>query len=44
MPAPPYGYEMIKFRTSFANKADVTETVTLVREGSDWRVVGYWLS
>lgn len=44
VPAPPYGYEMIKFRTSFANKADVTETVTLVREGSDWRVVGYWLS
>lgn len=44
VPAPPYGYEMIKFRTSFANKADVTETVTLAREGSDWRVVGYWIS
>jgi len=44
VPAPPYGYEMIKFRTRFANKADVTETVTLVREGSDWRVVGYWIS
>lgn len=44
VPAPPYGYEMIKFRTSFANKAEVTETVTLVREGSSWRVVGYWIS
>jgi hypothetical protein len=44
LPAPPYGYEMIKFRTSFANKPEATETVTLVREGSDWRVVGYWIS
>ena len=44
LPAPPYGYEMVKFRTSFANRADATETVTLVREGSDWRVVGYWIS
>lgn len=44
VPAPPYGYEMVKFRTSFANKAEAVETVTLVREGSDWRVVGYWIS
>lgn len=44
VPAPPYGYEMIKFRTSFANRADVTETLTLAREGSEWRVVGYWIS
>lgn len=44
VPAPPYGYEMIKFRTSFANKTGATETVTLVREGSGWRVVGYWIS
>jgi DNA-binding CsgD family transcriptional regulator len=44
LPAPPHGYEMIKFRTSFANKPEATETVTLVREGSDWRVVGYWIS
>lgn len=44
VPAPPYGYEMIKFRTSFANRAEAIETVTLAREGADWRVVGYWIS
>jgi len=41
VPAPPYGYEMVKFHTSFANKPDTTETVTLSREGGSWRVVGY---
>jgi hypothetical protein len=30
----------VKFRTSFANKADVVETVSLDREGGTWRVVG----
>ena len=35
---------VIKFHTSFANKAEAIETVTLAREGSDWRVVGYWIS
>ena len=43
MPAPPAGVEVVKFRTSFANKADVIETVSLAREGSDWRVVGIYL-
>jgi DNA-binding CsgD family transcriptional regulator len=43
VPAPPHGYEMVKFRTSFANRANVVETVTLVREAQAWRVVGYWL-
>ena len=43
VPAPPNGYEMVKFRTSFANRAAVVETVTLVREGQAWRVVGYWI-
>lgn len=41
VPAPPYGYEMVKFRTSFANRPGTVETVTLVREGQAWRVVGY---
>ncbi len=41
VPAPPHGYEMIKFRTSFANKPDTVETLSLVREGGAWRVVGY---
>jgi DNA-binding CsgD family transcriptional regulator len=40
LPAPPYGYEVVKFRTSFANKADALETVSLDREKGAWRVVG----
>jgi DNA-binding CsgD family transcriptional regulator len=40
LPAPPYGYEVLKFRTSFANKADALETVTLEREDGGWHVVG----
>lgn len=41
LPAPPSGYEVLRFRTSFVGKADAIETVTLEREGSAWRVVGY---
>lgn len=40
LPAPPHGYEVVKFRTSFANKAEAVETVTLEREDGGWRVVG----
>lgn len=40
LPAPPYGYEVVKFRTSYANKAEAIETVTLEREDGSWRVVG----
>lgn len=40
LPAPPYGYEVVKFRTRFANKAEAVETVTLDREDGGWRVVG----
>ena len=40
VPAPPHGYEMVKFRTSFANKAEALETVTLDREDGRWRVTG----
>lgn len=40
LPAPPHGYEVVKFRTHFANKAETTETVTLDREDGAWRVVG----
>jgi hypothetical protein len=31
---------VVKFRTSFANKADAVETVTLDSEDDVWRVVG----
>lgn len=40
VPAPPYGYRMVKFRTDYANKAGAIETLSLVREGDAWRVVG----
>lgn len=40
VPAPPYGYQVVKFRTSYANKAGAIETLSLVREGEEWRVVG----
>ena len=40
LPAPPMGYEVVKFRTRFANKAETLETVTLEREDGRWRVVG----
>jgi DNA-binding CsgD family transcriptional regulator len=40
LPAPPYGYEVVKFRAKYANNANAVETVTLEREGDAWRVVG----
>lgn len=40
LPAPPAGYEVVKFRTRFANKTEAVETVTLDREEGSWRVVG----
>ncbi len=38
--APPRGFQLVKFRTQFANQPDVAETVTLDRENGEWRVVG----
>ncbi|UAK24563.1 helix-turn-helix domain-containing protein [Sphingomonas nostoxanthinifaciens] len=40
LPAPPAGYEVVKFRTRFAKKDETVETVTLDREDGGWRVVG----
>jgi len=39
LPAPPYGYEVVKFRTRFANKTEAIETVTLENESGSRRVV-----
>lgn len=39
--APPAGYRQITFRSSFAGKEEAVEIVTLEREKSEWRVVGY---
>ncbi|MGX7896322.1 helix-turn-helix domain-containing protein [Tsuneonella sp. HG222] len=41
VPAPPSSYQMVKFETTFANKADTLETLTLVRDAEGWKVVGY---
>jgi DNA-binding CsgD family transcriptional regulator len=44
LPAPPAGYEVVKFRTRFANRPEpIVETVTLEREGGTWQVVGVYL-
>lgn len=40
LPAPPSGYEVVKFRTDFSNKDNVVETVTLNREDGGWKVAG----
>lgn len=40
LPAPPGGYEVVKFRTSFADKANMVETVTLDHEDGGWKIVG----
>jgi DNA-binding CsgD family transcriptional regulator len=40
VPAPPYGYQMVRFRADYANKAGTIETLSLIREGGAWRVVG----
>lgn len=43
VPTPPAGAEIVKFRSSFANKAGVTETVSLANEGGQWKVTGIYL-
>ncbi|WP_237487464.1 helix-turn-helix domain-containing protein [Parapontixanthobacter aurantiacus] len=43
MPPTPQGYMVVKYRTDFAQQADMLETVTLVRENGNWRVVGIYL-
>jgi len=44
LPGTPAGaYEVIQFRTDFANRPGATETVTLVREGTAWKVTGYFI-
>ncbi|GAA0731924.1 hypothetical protein GCM10009075_03600 [Sphingomonas trueperi] len=41
--APDGDYEILKFQTAFADRRESVETVMLVREGSGWRVVGYFI-
>ena len=42
-PAPPNGSHTIQFRTDFANKRGVIETLSLIREGGSWKVVGIYI-
>ena len=43
MPTPPAGYEIVKFRTNFANKANAIEKVSLERSAGTWRVAGVYV-
>src|SRR3546814_20946287 len=38
--APPYGYQLVKFRNDYQNKAGADEQLSLAREGGSWGVVG----
>lgn len=40
VPAPPYGYKMVKFKTDYANKTGAVETISLSWEDGSWKVVG----
>lgn len=40
VPAPPYGYQLVKFRTRYANRTEAIETVSLSWENDAWRVAG----
>lgn len=39
-PAPPHGYWVIRFSTTYANKASAIETVSLAAEDGNWKVAG----
>lgn len=40
VPAPPYGYRSVKFRTRYAKGGEQVETVMLDQEETEWKVVG----
>lgn len=40
VPAPPMGYQLVKFRSAYAGGKTQTESLTLAREGSEWKVTG----
>jgi len=41
--APDGDYAIVKYDTEFANKSQSTETVAMVRERGEWRLVGYFI-
>jgi hypothetical protein len=40
---PPGEYEIVEFKSSFTNKTNMVERIVLAREGSAWKVIGYFL-
>ena len=43
-PPTPEGYSIVKFTTKFANRdAAMTETVSLIAEGGEWRIAGVYV-
>jgi DNA-binding CsgD family transcriptional regulator len=42
-PAPPNGYRTVRFRTDFANRTGVVETLSLDRDSRGWHVVGIYI-
>lgn len=43
VPAPPSGYQLVKFRSRYANRAETTLTLSLERENERWKVSGIML-
>lgn len=44
LPGAPTGqYEIIKFQTNFAQKADAIETIVLAHDAAGWKVAGYFI-
>jgi hypothetical protein len=41
--APDGDYQVLKIDSRFAHKSDAIETLTLMRDGGDWRVAGYFI-
>ena len=41
--APEGKYAVLNFAAGFTKQADATETVVLVQQGEDWKVVGYFI-
>jgi DNA-binding CsgD family transcriptional regulator len=42
-PAPPNGYRTVRFRTDFARKRGVIETLSLEQDGKAWRIAGIYI-
>jgi hypothetical protein len=41
--APDGDYALMQFQTSFKNKASAVETLTVMADGDQWRVAGYFI-